>query len=584
MNNLNFPSFIDNTNFKFLNIDERIIISIVIYDYPKYTEFLQIMESIPKNINYSLAIYIDKQDTSKVLKDLTYKISSSSAEIKTINKNQIDIDIINSLKNDAIKLRKEIQINNQDIFNVNIIITFCSNDYKELMYNIKLFQSSLYSKNLISNLTNFRHLDSYILSLPLNKNKSKVLSLNERSFTTDSLSLNFPFYIKTIFDKKGVIFGFTSIENKICNIDIFDSKYFNSNMCILGSSGSGKSYFTKLLIIKHFLIGRRQYVFDYEGEYINLAKNLKKVYLNFDDNDKYFFNVFQIQEYELKTANWFENKINKILNFILKIIKIESGKDIDAIKEGIKNTYRDYNITDDIKTVFEESSNDNVYINNKIKNVENFPTLESLLDNIKIKRISNIINEKVIKKYKCLSTYSNFKIEDKLIVFGTKNIINSEGIEIIKYLLKEIKEIASNNSIKNIIYLDEIWKYLNVDNNYEMSNLIVEYFKTLRKYNSSIVAITQDIGDFFSYERGSYGKSILNNCGFKLFFRLEYSDKKILENINLIDEDELKKINRLEKGQTLINFCNNRIVINIKSSDYEEKLMEVENENNIGFE
>ena len=117
-----------------------------------------------------------------------------------------------------------------------------------------------------------------------------------------------------------------------------------------------------------------------------------------------------------------------------------------------------------------------------------------------------------------------------------------------------------------------------------MSNLIVEYFKTLRKYNSSIVAITQDIGDFFSYERGSYGKSILNNCGFKLFFRLEYSDKKILENINLIDEDELKKINRLEKGQTLINFCNNIIVINIKSSDYEEKLMEVENENNIGFE
>ena len=124
MNLINLPSFVDNTNFKFLNVDEKIIISITMHEYSKYTEFLQIMESIPKNMNFDIAMYIKKQDTGKVLKDLTYKISSSSAEIKTVNKNQIDIDLLNNVKNDAINLRKDIQINNQEIFNLSIIITF----------------------------------------------------------------------------------------------------------------------------------------------------------------------------------------------------------------------------------------------------------------------------------------------------------------------------------------------------------------------------------------------------------------------------------------------------------------------------
>ena len=89
--NINLPSYIDNTNFKYLNIDEKIIVNLVIEEYPKYTEFIQVLDAIPKNINYDMSMYIKKQDTGKVLKDLTYKISSSSAEIKTVNKNQIDM-------------------------------------------------------------------------------------------------------------------------------------------------------------------------------------------------------------------------------------------------------------------------------------------------------------------------------------------------------------------------------------------------------------------------------------------------------------------------------------------------------------
>ena len=577
MSSINLPGYIDNTNFKYLNIDEKIIINLVIDDYPKYTEFIQIIDSIPKNFNYDMSMHIKKNDTNKVLKELTYKISSSSAEIKTINSNQIDIDIVNNIKNDAISLRKEIQINNQEIFNLNVIITFYSRNYKDLIYQVKLFQSILYSKGLSSSITNFRHLDSYELSLPLNNNFEKNLLQNKRYFTTDTLSLNFPFYTKNIFDLNGVIFGFTKDENKICNIDIFDEKYLNSNMCILGSSGSGKSYFTKLLIIKHLFNQKRQYIFDLEGEYVNIAKNTNQKYINFLDNDTCTLNLLEIFDYEIKCSNWFENKVEKVALFISQMLNLENNEK-EYIKDAVIKTYYDYSITEDIYSLYEKSSNECVYIDNKIRDSSKFPILNDLLINIKSKKIQKLLIEEIINKYKSISTYSNFNLYDKIVVFNTNNLKQDHFICIAKYFLDEIKLVSKYSNLKSIIYIDEIWKYVNIKGDNTLALTIFEYYKTLRKYNSSIISITQDITDFFEFDSGNYGKSILNNCGFKLFFRIEFSDRKILENMNIVNTSQIDKIYKLNKGQGVINFCNNSIVLDIKASKYEEDLMEVKNE------
>lgn len=569
MKEINFPSVVDNTNFKYLKIDEKYIVSIIIKDYPKYTNFIQIISSIPKNINYDISINIKKEDTEKILKELTYKISSSTAEIKTINNNQVDIDILNNIKDDAISIRKEIQINNQEIFNMSIVITFYSYDYKELISKVKFFQSNLYSKSLISNLTNFRHIDSYLMSLPL-KNPYNNSLLNDNLFTNDSLSLNFPFFKKYIFDKSGIIFGFTGKDNKLCNIDIFNLNYINSNMCILGSSGSGKSYFTKLLIVRHYLIGRRQFVFDVEGEYVYLAKKLEQKYINFLDENTYYYNIFQIFDYDLNTQNWFEEKVVNLTNLISKLSNLNSDKDIKIIKEAIINTYTSYNISNDKNTIYKSSTNNKIYIDNKIKDSYEFPTIIDLKNQIKNKRIVNIIDEEIIKKYKCISNISNVSFLDNLIVFNTDNMICEKNIELVKYFITEIKKVTSVSNYKNILYIDEIWKYICTSN--DITNIIFEYYKTLRKQNFSIIAITQDINDFFNND--NYGKSIFNNSAFKLIFRIEYSDRKIIDNLNYFNNEDITKVYRLNKGQTFLKLGNNKIVLNIKASDYEKKIIE----------
>jgi len=53
----------------------------------------------------------------------------------------------------------------------------------------------------------------------------------------------------------------------------------------------GKSYFAKLMIFREFMIGKRQYVFDPEGEYIELIRALKGEVFSFQKKDSNFINI-----------------------------------------------------------------------------------------------------------------------------------------------------------------------------------------------------------------------------------------------------------------------------------------------------
>ena len=65
-------------------------------------------------------------------------------------------------------------------------------------------------------------------------------------------------------------------------IDRFNSdKYKNSNMCIIGTSGSGKSYFAKLMLLRNRYSNIIQYVVDPEGEYLKLCNKLKRKHNKF---------------------------------------------------------------------------------------------------------------------------------------------------------------------------------------------------------------------------------------------------------------------------------------------------------------
>lgn len=579
---LNFyPGYIDNTNFRYLNLDGKYIATICIVKYPKKGCFLDFMQALPKDIEFDMGIFIKKQDTSKILKEITYNISNSKAELKTANNNQIDVDLLDKVTNDAKRLRYEIQINNEEVYNIYLYISIKSYNKDNVIYTINRFRSVLYSKMYEANLLNFRHLYGYLYTLPLDMIDVNVAKSSYANMTTSNLANMFPFFTDTILDKNGVLFGYTSHTKKICNIDIFSNKYTNSNICIFGSSGSGKSYFVKLLVLRKYITNIKQYIFDPEGEYMNLSCQVGGEYIDFNDSSEKHFNLLDINEMDLLDKKFLTIKIDYVYEIMCKILDIDDSYKI-YILSAIKKAYLDKGINEDLSSMYINNESNKIFINKVKKDSNHMPVFEDILNNLKNEMVyKNIEFKKIIKDfehiiedYSFLNKKTTVDINNLLVVFNF-NSLNGKMYNIMFEIIIEmvIKKIKYEKK-KSVIYLDEIWKFIH-DNKLSGEKIFM-LFKTIRKLNAGIVAITQDISDFFARDFERYGKSIINNSFIKVFFKMEYSDSDVLGKTGVLNSEEITEISKLNKGSMIMLLGSNIIKLNVRSNDYEDKLIKGE--------
>ena len=577
-----FPSYVDNTRFRVLCVEGIYISSLIINNYPRSPDFLDIILSLPRDMKCDITIHVQKQDSIKILKELTYSISVNASELKSINKNQIDIDLVGKSREDAMNLRKEIQINGEEIFLCSVIITMYEKNLKVLFRNVERLRARLYAKGIICSIANFRQLDCYLESMPYMIENFKFQSLSYKNFTTSALANQFPFISDSIFDRNGIMFGFFKNNNRICNLDIFNSKYLNANICIFGGSGSGKSFFTKLIIIRHYLSSKCQFIFDVEGEYQKIAENLGITYVDFSNSYNSFIslNIMEIFEYEIVKygPKVIISKIDKIINLFCKLdedIKKYKG----VLKSKMIETYAKFNIIT-IEDLFKKNSINNIFLKDTRISSNSFPTINDLIGGIGdlelkeiVLRISNRSPKMILNKSNCVD-----KILKTGAIFCLKNVNKNFVPEIVLYLLNEIDEYIEWNLNKSsktntIIYFDEIWRFFNLSKDNNMLFIIFELYKTIRKKKASIVTITQDISDFFMYDGGSFGKGVLNNSAFKLFFKMEYNDKEILQKIVMKDKNIVEMMSNLQKGQAILGIKNDYVAINVKANKYEKKIL-----------
>ena len=518
---------------------------------------MDVIKDIDHLVEYDLAMYINKLDPIKALNKITYNLSLSQSELHTINKNQRDVDVINKSSEDAKNLRKKIQIANEEIYSTNIIFTFYSSNLEKIFKIISAFKAKLYSKQIISEVTNFRHLEFYLSNLPLNI-RSKYLK-NNLYITTSALANIYPFYATNIIDISGVLLGYTKNDRRVCILDIFSNKYENPNMCIFGSSGTGKSYFTKLFILRNFFKGRMQIILDIEKEYSALVNNLE----GYEISSNSYYNILQIKKEESTKDNFLALKIDHVVD-VFKKLAVVKNVDIDIMKKELKELYNEFNITDDVDTIILKQEGDTIDLEEQIIPKEEFPTLRDWLRYTKNESIEKMLKDNIDGVLNFFSNTTNIDMNNSLYSISNKEILGN-GL-IVKYILEYVLE-ENLGEKQTIIYIDEVWKYTK---NEEILSSITNMYKTIRKRNGAIVTITQDIADFFTYKDGRYAKGVLNNSTFKFVFRLNYEDSQIYSKIlNTSKED----FSQLKKGEAYLSVANNNLPLVIIPSNFERKIL-----------
>ena len=562
------PLYINLTNPQYIEIDGMFFSSLLIINYNRIFQELIFKNILETNENILISIYIEKNNQYKIIKEIARNIGNTTVDLEKINNSRIDIDIAKSSLEDAQYIRKEMQLNNQQLLYFYTYITTYSKNKEELKNQINKIEEILQNSGLKSKKSYFRQEQTILANLPLNKNNDDIKKAVKKNILTDGIRGTYPFITSTIYDEKGILYGTDINSNSLIIIDKFDrEKYKNSNTCIFGSSGSGKSYFTKIQILRNYILNINQYIIDPEREYEKISKSLNGSLIKIGPASKTYINIFDIREDSLEEneEGYLATKLNKLIGFFKLIFKDITEEERTELENKIIKIYKNKNI---------DFNDNSLFKNNKFKTNTDMPILEDLYKELN-EKMKKKIEPFITGSLKCFNNYTNIELNNKLII-GDIYELGEENIQYGMYIFIELfwDKIKKDRNSSKIIYLDEIWRLIGVTSNKETASFIYKIFKTIRKYGGGATAITQDVSDLFSLEEGAYGKSILNNSELKLFFSLEEENIKTLEKYIDINEKEKIEIKSLRKGESLFFVGQDHILTKINSDKFEKELIE----------
>ena len=562
------PLYINLTNPQYIEIDGMFFSSLLIINYNRIFQELIFKNILETNENILISIYIEKNNQYKIIKEIARNIGNTTVDLEKINNSRIDIDIAKSSLEDAQYIRKEMQLNNQQLLYFYTYITTYSKNKEELKNQINKIEEILQNSGLKSKKSYFRQEQTILANLPLNKNNDDIKKAVKKNILTDGIRGTYPFITSTIYDEKGILYGTDINSNSLIIIDKFDrEKYKNSNTCIFGSSGSGKSYFTKIQILRNYILNINQYIIDPEREYEKISKSLNGSLIKIGPASKTYINIFDIREDSLEEneEGYLATKLNKLIGFFKLIFKDITEEERTELENKIIKIYKNKNI---------DFNDNSLFKNNKFKANTDMPILEDLYKELN-EKMKKKIEPFITGSLKCFNNYTNIELNNKLII-GDIYELGEENIQYGMYIFIELfwDKIKKDRNSRKIIYLDEIWRLIGVTSNKETASFIYKIFKTIRKYGGGATAITQDVSDLFSLEEGAYGKSILNNSELKLFFSLEEENIKTLEKYVDINQKEKIEIKSLRKGECLFFVGKDHILTKINSDKFEQELIE----------
>lgn len=402
-----------------------------------------------------------------------------------------------------------------------------------------------------------------------------------RDIHSSSVAAVFPFIYSYLNDKGGVNLG--KNNGVPVFIDFFrrDNDRVNSNMVIIGKSGSGKSFATKSLLSNLAAENGKIFVLDPENEYTDMAHNLGGKIINVGNASQGRLNPFHIitnleddeeeegGEGEASTSfsthlQFLEEFFRQILPEIESdameylnnlIIRVYSLKGIDEYTELAELQPEDYPTFDDLYDVILEEfqSTRSAYLRSNLQ----------ILMNYVAKFSTGGRNAALWNGYSTISTEENFIVFNFQSLLANRNntVANAQMLLVLKWLDNEIIKnrdynIKYHENRKIIVIIDEAHVF--IDTKYPLAlDFMFQLAKRIRKYNGMQIVITQNIKDFVgSEEIARKSTAIINACQYSLIFSLAPNDMhdlcKLYEKAGEINEREQEQIINAKRGQAFV--------------------------------
>lgn len=525
------------------------------------------LAKLTEDVGAIFSINIEPIDNAQLIEHLDARIRDASS-LSKIAKNES----IKQVREAEVKEASEIigrMINNNEVVSyLTIYICISAQNEQDLISKCKEVERVVQKLKLkIRPVTNFLLKSGFKAVAPFFTIQKDLTEYFKRNILTSSFTGGFLFNTNTFIDKEGYCFGINQ-NGGIIIFNIWKKDYdrTNSNMVIVGSSGSGKSLATKHIIYNE-LPRTKLLIIDPEAEYTYLAKNLKgKIIECGGSNSGYTLNPLQVRINKDDEENLNALAIHfQFLHTFFEIL-FPSLTDIEfsILDRVLEELYLKFNITTNTDISRLENTEfplleDLYYLlenKNKVEHKPEYEKLLSLIRPIAIGQASSLWNG-----------YTDITVDTGLTIFNTKNMqefqIQYKRAQYYNIMSYAWEIISKNKDEFDCLIADEC--HVLVDPNIPQT---LEYVRNIskraRKYNSSIIVITQSIEDFLNEKIKLYGQSLLANSTYKLFFKMDGQDLRDVVKVFSLSKKEEELIYNAKRGECLLSAGNRKIFVNVK--------------------
>lgn len=535
------------------------------------------LAKLTEDVGAIFSINIEPIDNAQLIEHLDARIRDASS-LSKIAKNESIKQVREAEVKEASEIISRMINNNEVVSYLTIYICVSAQNEQDLISKCKEVERVVQKLKLkIRPITNFLLKSGFKAVAPFFTIQRDLTEYFKRNILTSTFTGGFLFNTNTFIDKNGYCFGINQ-NGGIIIFNIWKKDYdrTNSNMVIVGSSGSGKSLATKHIIYNE-LPRTKLLIIDPEAEYTYLSKNLKgKIIECGGSNSGYTLNPLQVRINKDDEENLNALAIHfQFLHTFFEIL-FPSLTDIEfsMLDKVLEELYLKFNIT----------TNTDI---SKIENTE-FPLLEDLyyLLEDKNKEEYKPEYEKLLSLIRPISIgqasslwngYTDITVDTGLTVFNTKNMqefqIQYKRAQYYNIMSFAWEIISKNKDEFDCLIADEC--HVLVDPNIPQT---LEYVRNIskraRKYNSSIIVITQSIEDFLNEKIKLYGQSLLANSTYKLFFKMDGQDLRDVVKVFNLSKKEEELIYNAKRGECLLSAGNRKIFVNVKVPNKELQVID----------
>jgi len=503
---------------KSINLGEKIARTFFIISYPRFLTDNWFSPIINLDKVFDISIFIHPVDTSLVLRQFQKKVAEVQSQISVReSKGMVRDPMLDTAYQDLENLRNNLIQAQEKMFDVGVYITIYADNDFDLFKIESEIKSMLESKLIYIKPALFQQEEGFKSVIPID---TDLLNIHQK-LNSEPLSSVFPFISFDLTSDKGILYGVNRHNSSLVIFDRFSLENYNS--VTFAKAGSGKSYATKLEILRSLMFDTDVIVIDPEREYEFLAEAVGGRYFNISLSSDHHINPFDLpipREDETAEDVLRSNIINLVGLFRLMLGGLTPEED-SMVDRAISETYA-------IKDITPDSDFSNI----EPPLLSDFEMVISGMDG------SDSIVQRLLKYTRgswatFLNKPSNVDINKKFVVFSVRDMEDELKPVAMYIVMHYIWNEVRKNLKKRLLVVDEAWWMMKSE---DTASFLYSIAKRGRKYYLGLSTITQDAADFLN---SPYGVPIITNSSIQLLLKQSPTTIDLLQKtFNLTDEEK----------------------------------------------